>query len=268
MLIGEFMNIKFKKTIKKILRYFNIGVTNAKILDDLLLNINAVNDLKFILNMPNDKASELLKYFLKSKSQIHQDLFVLTQLNFKKNGYFIEFGATNGFDLSNTHLLEKEFEWNGILAEPAKCWHSDLKNNRSCNIETACVWSNSNSILTFNEVRNAEYSTISNFSKSDIHKDNRENGKKYELITISLIELLEKYNAPKLIDYLSIDTEGSEFEILRNFDFSKYSFNVITCEHNFTASREKLFILLTKHGYVRVHQNLSLFDDWYIRPSD
>ena len=77
--------------------------------------------------------------------------------------------------------------------------------------------------------------------------------------------ILDKYNAPEIIDYLSIDTEGSEFEILKNFDFGKYKFNVITCEHNFTPVREKIFKLLSENGYLRKYSDLSKWDDWYVR---
>ncbi len=205
----------------------------------------------------------MLQYFDKSKSQLHQDLFVLCHLGFKKNGFFVEFGATNGLDLSNSYLMEKEFGWNGILAEPGTCWHKELKNNRTCNLETDCVWKDSKSVLTFNQTEVAELSTINIFSDTDSHSEDRKNGKTYEVKTISLSDLLKKYNAPKIIDYLSIDTEGSEYEILSHFDFSEYSFNVITCEHNYTPMREKLFSLLTDQGYQRVFEELSLFDDWY-----
>ena len=67
-----------------------------------------------------------------------------------------------------------------------------------------------------------------------------------------------------MIDYLSIDTEGSEFEILNSFDFSKFKFRIITCEHNYTPMREKIFELLTKNGYTRVFKEISFNDDWYV----
>ena len=161
--------------------------------------------------------------------------------------------------------MEKEFGWTGILAEPARCWHEDLKNNRSANIETRCVWKESNLTLNFNEVDVAELSTINAYSRTDSHKKKRNQGKTYDVKTISLNELLVKYNAPHRIDYLSIDTEGSEFEILRHFDFSKHYFQVITCEHNYTPMRDKIFDLLSKNGYVRIYQKISKWDDWYIK---
>jgi hypothetical protein len=119
--------------------------------------------------------------------------------------------------------------------------------------------------LAFNEVEFAELSTINSFSESDSHGDFRKKGKTYDVSTISLRDLLLKYNAPKQIDYLSIDTEGSEYDILSAFDFSEYSFEVITCEHNYTPAREKLCALLTENGYQRVFEELSDFDDWYVR---
>jgi hypothetical protein len=82
--------------------------------------------------------------------------------------------------------------------------------------------------------------------------------------TVSLEDLLQEHQVPPKNDYLSIDTEGSEFEILSHFDFAKYEISVITCEHNFTASREKLFDLLTSHGFVRTMQAISNVDDWYV----
>jgi len=86
----------------------------------------------------------------------------------------------------------------------------------------------------------------------------------YDVTTLSLVDMLDKYNAPKHIDYLSIDTEGSEFDILSAFDWDKYKIDVITCEHNFTAYRQKIYDLLIDKGYERVLPELSKFDDWYI----
>ena len=200
-----------------------------------------------------------------SKSQLMQDVFVLHQLNFKKEGFFVEFGATNGIDFSNSHLLEKEFNWKGILAEPGNIWHTALKVNRTSFIEEKCIWINSSSILEFNEVASPELSTISSFqNKDDWATSQRLKSVSYQVETISLEDLLNKYKAPKIIDYLSIDTEGSEFEILNNFNFSKYRFRVITCEHNYTADREKILALLSKNGYYRKYAFLSKWDDWYV----
>lgn len=80
---------------------------------------------------------------------------------------------------------------------------------------------------------------------------------------MSLNDLLKTHNAPADIDFLSIDTEGSEFEILAALDFTRYRFKVIVCEHNYTPNREKIHSLLVSKGYVRKYTNVSQFDDWY-----
>ena len=199
------------------------------------------------------------------KSQLQQDLFVLNELGFKRDGFFVEFGATNGVDLSNSHLLETKFGWTGILAEPARVWHSELCANRAAAIETDCVWKKTGETLWFNEVEAAELSTLDRFSGGDAWKDTRKRGRKYEVSTISLLDMLMKHKAPQKIDYLSIDTEGSEYDILNAFDFDAFDIKIITCEHNFTPMREKIFKLLTKHGYERKYAEFSQFDDWYVR---
>ena len=259
-----------KTLAQKIIRafqHFDIGIIRSSMLQKLRRNSQVAHDLSLLEALNDVNAQQLLKYFRLSKSQLRQDLFVLSSLNFKKHGYFVEFGATNGYDLSNTYLMEKQFGWSGILAEPATIWHKDLYNHRSCNIETDCVWSDSDRTLTFNQVAVPELSTINNYSDTDIHAEDRQEGKIYNVKTISLNDLLSKYNAPKHIDYLSIDTEGSEYEILSNFDFSKHTFQVITCEHNYTTMREKIYTLLIQQGYQRVFENLSLFDDWFVKPT-
>lgn len=217
----------------------------------------SVFDLNFLLILNE----ELLR---KSKAQLRQDIFVLSELNFKKNGFFVEFGATNGVHLSNTYLLEVEFGWNGILVEPAIHWHQDLEKNRKAIIDKRCVWKETGHSLIFNETDSTELSTIDTFSTDDIHAQARAHGKKYSVDTVSLMDLLEEHQAPNLIDYLSIDTEGSEYEILSNFDFNKYCFKVITCEHNFSPMAQKLDDLFLRNGYQKKYAAISQFDGWWV----
>lgn len=262
------MNASLKHWARETLRRFNVGVTtysNLQLLNALSSGVGSDIELLLKLKLTDEDPSRLPAIMRNSKSQFRQDLFVAGELGCKRDGFFVEFGATNGIDLSNTYLLEKEFGWKGILAEPARRWHDQLKKNRNSHIETDCVWSNTGSTLTFNEVDSGELSTIASFSSSDNHRGARRHGTSYSVKTISLNDLLDKYNAPKEIDYLSIDTEGSEYEILRNFDFDKYRIKVITCEHNFTSAREKIFSLLQQNGYLRKFPEFSRVDDWYVR---
>lgn len=260
------MKRRVKKLLKGILRRLDIEITSRAGFERLVEKSKSQHQLALLSKLPDDQIPYFLRNLVgKSKAQLGQDLFVLSELNLKRNGFFVEFGATNGVDLSNTQLLEKEFGWNGILAEPARIWHSALKNNRSCNIDTRCVWSSSGAVLTFSETEWAELSTVSTFKSSDHHEKSREHSQTYTVETISLVDLLKNHNAPETIDYLSIDTEGSEFEILAAFDFDKYQFGFISCEHNFTPAREQILKLLSSHGYKRKYEDVSVFDDWYVR---
>jgi FkbM family methyltransferase len=255
--IGTFrMKMPFPFSVIRIRKYHEL--TKAR--DSLL---TSQRDVEFLASLAGDQGSKFLSCRKMSHSSIGQDLFVLSELQFKRDGYFVEFGATDGITSSNTYLLEREFGWRGILAEPAHCWHQSLRNNRSSHIEELCVWSSTGETLVFNEIANTGISTIDAFTSTDHHKKERRSGTRYEISTISLLDLLRKYNAPQHIDYLSIDSEGSEFEILKAFDFSQYQFSVITCEHNHTKRRDDIFRLLTARGYRRKFENVSQVDDWY-----
>ena len=167
--------------------------------------------------------------------------------------------------MSNTRLLEQYFGWTGILAEPARVWHEALRRNRSAHIDHGCVWTETGESLAFVEARSAEFSTLGEFVDHDLHAGRRRQGSEsYRVSTISLVDLLGKHGAPREIDYLSIDTEGSEFEILEAFDWQAYRFKVITCEHNHDRARSPIHRLLTAQGYRRVLVECSEWDDWYV----
>ena len=202
---------------------------------------------------------------MNSFSQLDQDLFVLKTLNYKTNGYFIEFGATDGITINNTYLLEKNYSWSGILVEPSKFWHEALLKNRNVHIDVRCVWSVSGKTIPFVEAALPELSTVKEFIDSDFHANSRSTGIVYDVDTISLNDLLYFYNAPNKIDYLSIDTEGSEYLILNNFNFEKYDIKIITVEHNFTNSRILIYDLLVSNGYTRIEDTDTKWDDWYVK---
>ena len=261
----EFLTKLIKKTIKIIFSWMG-----AKIVPhDALLKIESSNhaqsviDLNFFRSVCSNHFGEAINVLPFSKSQLRQDIYVLTKTNFKTDGFFVEFGACDGIELSNTHLLEKKFNWSGILAEPARSWLGDLTKNRDCIVVNKCVWKESNKEILFNEV--GELSTISKFRNKDMHADLRTTYKEYPVNTISLNDLLIQNHAPSFIDYLSIDTEGSEFDILSAVDFHKFSFGIITVEHNFSVNREKIYRLLTENGYKREFEVISNFDDWYVK---
>ena len=98
-----------------------------------------------------------------------------------------------------------------------------------------------------------------------MHADTRKDGQRYDVQTVSLNDLLAHWRAPRRIDYLSIDTEGSELDILAHFDFEAYEIRLITVEHNHTALRQPIHDFLVAKGYRRKFEKLSNVDDWYVR---
>lgn len=200
-----------------------------------------------------------------SRAQILQDLFALYQTGEKRGGFFVEFGATDGVTGSNSHMLETHYGWTGIVAEPARGWHEALDANRHCIIDHRCVSGRSGDLVMFNQAPNLELSTIDRYADTDGHAASRRRGERYPVETVSLDDLLEQHGAPADIDYLSVDTEGSELAILSNFDFARFRPRVITVEHNFSPNRAGLFTLLTCNGYDRLSVDISQMDDWYVR---
>jgi len=215
---------------------------------------------KASLSSENEYLENLKK---KSVSQLGQDIWVLQQTSFKRNGFFVEFGATDGVLLSNTYLLEKGFGWRGICSEPNPKFFKELKKNRNCIVATDCLSGETGKVVEF--IFADAYGGSKEYANADSHYEKRaayevKNGS-FKLKTISLHDFLIKHNAPKEIDYLSIDTEGSELEILSVFPFEKWSIRLFTIEHNFTSQREYIRLLMQKNGYVCFEQ---FWDDWYV----
>ena len=213
----------------------------------------------FILNFINYKNENFFKFKIKniknSYSQIFQDLLVLYLLKQKKNGSFIEIGVGNGIDLSNTYLLEKKYNWTGILCEPDIRNFKNIKEFRSSKLIESLIDKKCDDQVEF-YLNKDPYSSSSRNSKSNI--------KKIYSNSVCLNHLFER-NDLREVDYISIDTEGNEYEILKNFNFKKYQVKIFTVEHNFDAEkREKIKDLLTSNGYKNIYRYLSYMDDWYI----
>ena len=222
----------------------------------------------------------LLSNFIKSvsnknkkiKSQLLQDAFASFIVGDLFDKTFLEFGATDGISLSNSYMLETNFGWTGVLAEPSPQWHNELKNNRpNTKILTDCIWKKSGEKLNFFVSDVGVLSTLVDFKHSDLSTmpGNTElriqDGKVVKVKTISINDVMEKHlngNAPS---YLSIDTEVSEYEILKSMDFKKYRPVVLTIEHNYTNLENKINKLMISKGYTRVFRKVTAFDAWYVR---
>ena len=202
-------------------------------------------------------------------SQIGQDKWVHSVLGNKSNGYFIELGACDGLYFSNTLYFERNLNWNGICIEPNDNYMEELKKNRKCNISNDLVYSHEGEKVNFALCEAASGimdNNIDPFTKKDT----------YVLKTTNTLgNVLDRVNAPKVIDYLSLDVEGQEYNILSTFPFDKYKFRCITVEHNapHVGPTQQMLIrdILEKNGYTFVKGNDDVnnwghvsIDDFYI----
>lgn len=195
-------------------------------------------------------------------SQINQDREVIQHFKEKRNGYFVELGASDGVNLSNTLTLEKYYEWDGICIEPLPSVYEKLVQNRKCKCYNYLV-SDKNGVEE--ELFEAQDNLLSGI-KQDIncHKHILSNPKNlYKMQTKTLTSVLDEANAPNMIDFLSLDTEGSELKILFGLDFNKYNFRYICVEHNFVEpTRTFIRKFLESKNYQYLGQNN--WDDNYI----
>ena len=186
-------------------------------------------------------------------------------LNYKK-GYFIEMGANDGINQSNTRFLEKKYNWRGMLIEPSEKFTLLKKNRSKKNIfsdAACCSFKNKGKNIKF-----AYYNlmTLALNLKTDINiKKHKLNAKKfsnnsYEFIKkgIPLNDLLSKNNTPKIIDFFSLDVEGMELEVLQGINHDIYKFQYLLIEirdfrsiNNFLIKKNYILVSkLTKKDYL------------------
>lgn len=181
----------------------------------------------------------------------------------KEGGYFVEVGASDGIELSNTHLLETKYKWKGVCCEPIPLRFQKLVINRPNSIcFNDAIYNKSGLSLTFTIAH--AFDLLSGISEHiTTHKSTVDTNKSEITVnTLTLTDALDKANAPRFIEYLSLDTEGSELEILKSFDFSKYTFGLIDVEHNYQEPiRSDIRSLLLSKGYI--YKGANQFDDMY-----
>lgn len=174
------------------------------------------------------------------KSQHKQDEFIVNYFKEKTCGVFVDIGAHDGITLSNTYVLEKELGWSGICVEPMKHEYEKLIENRSC-ITYNCACYDHNGIEKFTMLEYDGYPDMLSGIAQDITfkhmghilSEQRIIGgvrKVIEVPTRLLNEILEE-NKIYDIDFLSVDTEGSELKILKSIDYNKFNIKVIIYEN-------------------------------------
>ena len=245
----------------------------ARKIDDFVLLEEAFN--QNALREENKKFLEIFISHFKEckniKSQLYQDIFASSIISNNFDKTFLEFGATDGLKLSNSHMLENFLGWKGVLSEPSPQWHNLLKKNRAnTKIITKCIWSETGKNLDFFMSDDGNLSTLNDFVDSDKNsmpgntKARKKAGKVIAVETISLNDVIKQYFDNISPSYISIDTEGSEFKILETFNFKIYRPKVFTIEHNFTELQNKIDELMSSNGYERVFRELTSFDAWYV----
>lgn len=212
---------------------------------------------------------------MKYQSKAGQDKWALEHLGHKLNGYFVDIGAHNGTTDNHTLVMERDLGWQGICVEPNPLHRGfqQLIKIRTCICENIAITSSDGEVDFVARGVNAQLSGIhADYSGPSVKRQVANNHKIIKVPAMTLEALLDKHDAPKVIDYLNIDTEGAEWEILRVFNFDKYKFRTITVEHNYWEGndfdkdcknkKDWIMSLLKSHGYQYVKSVKA--DDWYI----
>ncbi|CAD7961420.1 unnamed protein product [Amoebophrya sp. A120] len=200
--------------------------------------------------------------------QAGQDWLVQSLLNCKSmgvsgaNGFFIELGSHDASIISNSLLLEKKFNWQGLCLEADPQYLSGYKQRKNCKLVQNII-----GYPTGREVEFAFHPPETN-GLSGIIGNNFDNTKQnlqygtsaQKTRVISLEDVWRHFNAPSTIDYFSLDVEGAESLVMENFPWDKLRFRVLTVER----AKPDLQLLLQKHGYKKVRSNASFEDTTWV----
>jgi len=190
---------------------------------------------------------------------------------FQDPGTFLEIGAWDGALISQTIWLEKEHGWQGLCVDP---FPRDFSLRSAKLAEVAISRDGKPREFVKVSIDRRDGGDVSYFSG---FKDTIQTHWKlisefcdYEIVeipTMTIQELYRKYDLPNYIEFLSVDTEGSELEIFRSIDFSVYSYGMIVFEHNESSIiKHGVGEILVTNGY---HLLDSLrCDDIYMRPKN
>jgi FkbM family methyltransferase len=198
-------------------------------------------------------------------SQWGQDKFMNEEFfHNKPDGIFIDIGAHNGISYSNTKFFE-ELGWKGICIEPIPEVFKELKRNRKAHCLQGCI-SNFSGIAHFGEVVGNSQMLSGLVEKFDpIHQTRivdaiHSNQGSYKVIEVNcylLNDILQEYGFSH-IDYLTLDTEGGELDILQSIDFSKFNIDFIDVENNYGINFRE-FLISKGYRFVRIHEDNELY---------
>jgi FkbM family methyltransferase len=156
----------------------------------------------------------------------------------KQNGVFVEVGAYDGFDISNTYHFEKDLNWTGICIEPSPQSFEKLKQNRNCILEN-CAISDVEGELDFVNVTGwgssgSGFNDIDGLVLKTAKKSVEVNGGTWEIIKVPSFRLETILNKHKIrmVDYMSIDTEGHEMSVIKSINWNQFYIQFITIENS------------------------------------
>jgi FkbM family methyltransferase len=194
------------------------------------------------------------------RGQYLQDQYVYeTFFKNKKNGVFVDIGAHDGISFSNTYFFEKQLGWTGLCVEPLPEIFQKLKANRRAICVDGCIYDQASEAKFLRVKGYAEMlsGVIKNYDPrhlARIYSEIASMGGSSEVITVKCYNLTQLLLDNKLtkVDYMSIDTEGGELEILKSIDFSQVEIDVLDVENNYLTPDFEAF--LKPLGYVKVAQ--------------
>ncbi len=197
------------------------------------------------------KPVQAVKYY----SQNGEDCLLREFFDPTKKGYFVDIGAFDGIHLSNSYAFE-QLGWKGICVEAHPEYFSLLKKNRpqSLCLHYACVRQRNTHRIEFQVEKMGLLSSVlaTHEFREDVRARYEDRGLTFqgfrpvEVPAAALDELLEKYYDRKFpIDFVSLDVEGLEPEVLQGFDADGYSPRVMVVEANTDAARHEIIEILT-----------------------
>lgn len=197
-----------------------------------------------------------------------QDQFIEENI-FKgyKNGIFMDVGAHDGISLNNTLYFEKQNNWSGINIEPIKSVYDLLVKNRPNCININCAVSNNDGVEKFicntgyTEMLSGLYKSYDYRHKNRLLSENidfKSTTEYIDVITRKISTICNDYDI-KHIHLLSIDVEGSEFDVIKSIDFDKLFVDLIVFENNYQDISDPIIIYLNTKNYKLVKYSHDIY---------
>ncbi len=193
-------------------------------------------------------------------SQCDQDRF-LDQEIFRgyRRGVFVEIGAWDGVDLSNTVFFERERKWTGLAIEPLPDRYQQLVANRTCKTLNVAISETEGEaeFLAISGPTSMLSGLVDTYDPRHVNRIEREAAnlgatKTVLRVPTRRLDSLFREHGLTRIHYLSIDVEGAEFACLRSIDFNAVYIDVIGFESNYRDALPPILEFLKARGYTQL----------------